>query len=216
VETVTRIKICGITNVADAHAALEAGADALGVIAVPESPRYVSPEDVHDVIGWIGPFTPVVVVARTAAEGSEYMYPYPAYPGPIQFYEGPRDRDRPAIRVFRIRDAHSLTEIVDYVEQVDALLLDTFHETALGGVGHAFDWSVAVAAKSLLRGRKLILAGGLTPDNVAEAIKAVRPFAVDVSSGVEAEPGRKDLRKLRAFIRAVRQVDLEMGAPSPE
>ncbi|MBC8103095.1 MAG: phosphoribosylanthranilate isomerase [Cytophagales bacterium] len=209
----TRIKICGITNAKDAQAAVEAGADALGVIAVPESPRYVRPEDVHDVFGGLGPFTPVVVVARTAADGSDYLAPYP---GPIQFYDGPRDPHRPAIRVFRIRDSRSLTEIVDYVEPVDALLLDTFHETALGGVGHAFDWSVAVAAKSLLRGRKLLLAGGLTPDNVAEAVAAVRPFAVDVSSGVEAEPGRKDYGKLRAFIQAVRQVDLAHGVSSIE
>lgn len=204
----TRIKICGITNRVDARAAVEAGADALGVIAVPESPRYVAPEDIHEVFGGIGPFTPVVVVAKTATSAQEYRDPYP---GPIQFYGGPRDPDRPAIRVFRIRDAQSLTEIVEYHEPVDALLLDTYHDTALGGVGQTFDWSVAVAAKSLLRDRKLILAGGLTPENVGAAIRAVRPYAVDVSSSVESEPGRKDHDKIRRFIQAVRETDATLS-----
>jgi phosphoribosylanthranilate isomerase len=204
VETLTRIKICGITNAEDARTAVEAGADALGVIAVPESPRYVAPEDVPGVFRDCGPFPPLVVVARTTADAARYAG---RRVGVVQFYAGPVDPARPSIRVFRVRDADSLTEIADYAEPVDALHLDTYHEGALGGVGQTFDWSLAVAAKSLLRGRKLILAGGLTPENVADAVRTVRPYAVDVSSGVEAEPGRKDHEKIRRFIRAVREAD---------
>jgi phosphoribosylanthranilate isomerase len=106
-----------------------------------------------------------------------------------------------------VRDEESLKEIVTDKDPKEVILLDAFSPKALGGTGHTFNWGLAHQVKRL--GLPIILAGGLTPDNVGEAVAAVRPFGVDVSSGVEAEPGRKDHGKVRAFIQAVRQADLQ-------
>jgi phosphoribosylanthranilate isomerase len=191
------VKICGITNADDARMALDAGADALGVIAVPGSPRWIAPQTVGEIVAVAGPLVPVITVARSVHDAREHTH------GPVQFYEGAATSARD-IRVFRIRDRESLAALADFEESVSAILLDTHHDGALGGVGKTFDWDLAVAARALLRGRPLILAGGLTPENVADAIRIVRPYAVDVSSGVESEPGRKDADKIRRFFGAVR------------
>ncbi|MBC7808264.1 MAG: phosphoribosylanthranilate isomerase, partial [Akkermansiaceae bacterium] len=188
----TRIKICGITNSEDARAAARLGADALGFIAVPDTPRYVSPDRMRAASAGLPPFVNRVIVVRemTAAAG------YPA--DTVQYYGG--DSAAPGlrrIRVFRVKDQESLAELRDYRHTPHAILLDTFHDTALGGVGKTFDWSLATAAKQIVGDIPLILAGGLTPENVADAVRAVRPYAVDVSSGVEAEPGRKDHDRVR-------------------
>jgi phosphoribosylanthranilate isomerase len=106
-----------------------------------------------------------------------------------------------------MRDDSTLAEIAAYSDPVGAILLDTYHKDMLGGSGEAFDWSLAARVKALTD-RPIILAGGLTPENVKEALDAVRPYAVDVASGVEASPGVKDHAKLKAFIRAVREWDL--------
>ncbi len=217
----TRIKICGITNAGDARAAVDAGANALGFIRVPGGPRFV-PEAMLVRVAYsaLPPFVTPVFVVRSAREAEDYP---PG--GLIQFYEG--DQVEPicaapdpqvvlppalagrGIRAFRIRDADSLREIENYPHKplVAAYLLDTFHDTQLGGGGQTFDWDLAVEAKRLAGDVPVILAGGLTPENVAEAVTRVRPFAVDVSSGVEAEPGRKDHDKIRAFVQAVRAAD---------
>jgi phosphoribosylanthranilate isomerase len=108
------------------------------------------------------------------------------------------------VRVFRVKDRASLDEIAGYAEPVVAVHLDTFHEKSLGGVGQSFDWALAVQARKLTN-LPLVLAGGLTPESVAEAVRLVRPDAVDVSSGVEASVGKKDPEKVRAFIDAVRR-----------
>ncbi|MDX1933078.1 MAG: phosphoribosylanthranilate isomerase [Capsulimonadales bacterium] len=195
----TRVKICGLTNAEDAWAAAALGADALGFIAVPESPRFVSPETVRQVVRGLPPFLTTVVVARQPIDSSEYPCEV------VQFYGG--DEQTTAmrrLRVFRVKDELSLLELRDYHRTADAFLLDTFHESALGGVGKTFDWSLALEAKRIAGDIPILLAGGLTPDNVAEAVRTVRPYAVDVSSGVEAEPGRKDHEKLRRFLDAVR------------
>ena len=217
----TRIKICGITNADDAQAAVDAGANALGFIRVPGGPRFV-PEATLVRIAYsaLPPFVTPVFVVRNAREAADYP---PG--GLIQFYEGdvtepvcaapdPETALPPAlagrsIRAFRIRDADSLREIADYPHKhrVAAYLLDTFHDTKLGGGGQTFDWDLAVEARRLAGDVPLILSGGLTPENVGEAVARVRPFAVDVSSGVEAEPGRKDHDKIRAFVQAVRDAD---------
>ncbi len=119
------------------------------------------------------------------------------------------------MRAFRVRDEASLAEIQDYPyhQYIAAYLLDTYHKDKLGGSGETFNWDLAVEAKRIAAGKPIILAGGLTPENVAEAIARVRPYAVDVSSGVEAEPGRKDHDKLRRFLRGVREADLALEKP---
>ncbi|WP_394792828.1 N-(5'-phosphoribosyl)anthranilate isomerase [Armatimonas sp.] len=194
-----RIKICGITCVADALLAAELGADALGVIAVPGTLRFVTPETVALIRAALPPFLPLVVVAQNAEQAH-------GYPGDLfQLFDGPLAEHPRCIRVVRVRDQESLVAVASAAaEPVSAVLLDAYHEKALGGAGIVFDWSLAVAAKALLCGKPLILAGGLTPENIAAAIAFVRPDAVDVSSGVEAAPGKKDPQKLHDFIAAAR------------
>lgn len=194
-----RIKICGITCVADALLAAELGADALGVIAVPGTLRFVTPETVALIRAALPPFLPLVIVAQNAEQAH-------GYPGDLfQLFDGPLPEHPRYIRVVRVRDQESLVAVASAAaEPVSAVLLDAYHAQALGGAGVVFDWHLAVAAKALLCGKPLILAGGLTPENIAEAIALVRPYAVDVSSGVEAAPGKKDPHKLRDFIAAAR------------
>jgi phosphoribosylanthranilate isomerase len=193
----TRIKICGITSVADAEAAVSLGANAIGVICVPESARLVSPETVAQIRAVLPLFTPLVVVVKTTEEAFAYGSDF------IQFYEVSPSAVRKNIRVFRVKDKQSLDEIVSYPFAIDAILLDTYHEKALGGVGTKFDWDLAVEAKTRTN-LPLLLAGGLTPENVAEAVRHVKPYAVDVASGVESSIGKKDYGKIKAFIEAVR------------
>lgn len=204
----TRIKICGITNADDARVAVDYGADALGMIAVPESPRYVRPEAVRAIKNVVPLFINTVVVVRTPLDAVGYPCEV------IQYYSGDNTAAMRHIRVFRIKDASSLNELREYRQTPNAFLLDTFHEGALGGVGKTFDWALAVEAKQIAGDIPIILAGGLTPENVGEAIAAVRPYAVDVASGVEAEPGRKNHSKVKAFIRAVREADRQLNGES--
>jgi phosphoribosylanthranilate isomerase len=209
---VTRIKICGITNREDARAAIDYGADALGFIFVPESPRFVGDSpNLRHILESVPPFVSRVAVCLepsqitgAVADGFEA----------VQFYSPDGNTsgclDKHLLQAFRIKDASSLDEIAAAIrnggQQLSALLLDTYHKDKLGGSGETFNWEIAREAKARFA-LPLILAGGLTPENVADAVAAVRPYAVDVSSGVEAEPGRKDHAKLRAFIQAVRRAD---------
>lgn len=208
----TRIKICGITNSEDARAAVEYGTDALGFILVPESPRYIGKngENLPALLQWVPPLVTTVGVMKQCEEEDclPSIYDFDA----IQFYAGDcsstvTGRVR-CIRAFSIKDEASLSAIsrLENLARYDALLLDTYHKDKLGGSGETFNWDLAVEAKKRFE-LPIILAGGLTPDNVEEAVAKVRPYAVDVSSGVEAEPGRKDHVKLKAFIRAVRKAD---------
>jgi phosphoribosylanthranilate isomerase len=207
---VTRIKICGISNGLDAAAAAEAGADALGFIAVPGTPRFVPPEVYHAISAALPLFVKRVVVAHRPEDAEEYLAEY------VEHYADTTDKSRFRrgaawrIRAFRMRDESNLAEIAAYPDAVGAVLLDAYHKDRLGGSGETFDWSLAVRAKALTD-RPVMLAGGLTPDNVTAALDAVRPYAVDVSSGVESSPGVKDHAKVRAFIRAVRAWDLGQG-----
>lgn len=197
-----RIKICGITSVADAVLTAALGADALGVIAVPGTPRYVSPETVAQIRAALPPYLPLVLVARDAQQAQGYEASVDAF----QLYEGPLIPGARCVRVVRVRDEASLAAVAQAAtEPVSAIHLDAYHEKALGGAGVVFDWRLAVAAKALLGGKPLILAGGLTPENIAAAIALVQPYAVDVSSGVEASPGKKDPKKLHDFIAAARR-----------
>ncbi len=203
----TRIKICGITNRADALAAAEAGADALGFIGVPGSPRYLDTQQHFEITENLPIFIQRVIVVQRPGDEEEYGSDY------VQHYEDTEAESRATglaymrIRAFRMRDESSLREIEAYTDPVGAILLDTYHKEVLGGSGETFDWSLALKAKALTD-RPVILAGGLTPENVQDALEAVRPYGVDVSSGVEASPGVKDYAKIKAFVRAVREWDV--------
>ena len=207
----TRVKICGITNLEDALHAIECGADALGFIFVEDSPRYVGDrEEALRVASKLPPFVNRVQVVRAVSSAdSRLAGGYDTY----QFYE---DSARGSvagkrfIRALRLRDETILEELDDAAFDVDAVLLDSYHPDILGGTGTAASWDLAAEAVRRLT-KPAILAGGLTPDNVQEALNTVRPYAVDVSSGVEAEPGRKDPHKVRQFLAAVREYDERHG-----
>jgi len=195
------IKICGITNVEDARLAVDAGADALGFVFYPPSPRYVTPERAASIIRALPPF--VTAVGLFVDEPAEAINAVAESCGldRIQLHGGePPDLctavRRRVIKAFRIQSAESLVNLPSY--RVSAYLLDAYVEGALpGGTGASFAWELAVQAKPY---GPVILAGGLTPANVEEAIRQVRPYGVDVSSGVERAPGLKDHHKVRTFI----------------
>ena len=201
-----KIKLCGITNLEDALLAAEMGADALGFIFYPQSPRKVAPETAREIIAQLPLF--VASVGVFVDEEAAVVRDLAARVGldwvQLHGQESPdycRGLGRRVIKGFRIRDAESLRPLADYRGAVQALLLDTYKKGQAGGTGTAFDWRLAREAKQYGR---IILAGGLTPENVAQAIEVAGPAAVDVASGTEAEPGRKDPAKLRAFFEAVR------------
>lgn len=210
-ETRTRIKICGITNLEDARAAIDYGADALGFIFVKSSPRYV--RNFPGALAIIREIPPFVTPVGVCLDGAELQSLQELSISTIQYYkhemmDGPLLKKMRFIRAFPVKDESSLAEIEQAMTELNplALLLDAYHPSKLGGSGETFNWDLAVEAKARF-GKPIILAGGLTPENVADAVAAVRPYAVDVSSGVEAEPGRKDHAKLKAFIDAVRHAD---------
>lgn len=210
-----RVKICGITNAPDALAAAEAGADALGFMFYEKSPRHISIPDAAAVVRQLPPFIMRVGVFVDASEDLVMRAIADCGLNMLQFH----GRETPAycsqfglmsIKAFRIRDAESLRELSHY--PTDAWLLDAFVADKLGGTGEKFNWDLAIEAKKL--GKPIFLAGGLTAENVAEAVKKVQPFAVDVSSGVEAQPGKKDHDKVRAFIRAAKSVEMDGLQPA--
>jgi phosphoribosylanthranilate isomerase len=203
----TRVKICGITNLADAQAVIEAGADALGFNFYEKSPRCVSLKMAAEISKQLPPFVMRVGVFVNAPEDLVLRAIGGCNLTMLQFHG-----DEPpefctqfglmSMKAFRIRDAESLKEIPNY--QTDAYLLDAFSSTTPGGTGEKFNWDLAIEAQKF--GKPIFLAGGLTPENVADAVRKVRPFAVDVSSGVESAPGKKEHAKIRAFITAARSV----------
>jgi len=200
-----KIKICGITNLEDALLAAELGADALGFIFYSKSPRKVAPETAREIIAQLPPF--VVSVGVFVDEAAAVVQELTARVGldwvQLHGQESPeycRNLGRKVIKGFRIKDEDSLRLLADYQGAAQALLLDTYKQGQVGGTGTAFDWRLAREAKKY---GWIILAGGLTPENVSRAIAIALPAAVDTASGTEAAPGRKDPAKLRAFFRAV-------------
>jgi phosphoribosylanthranilate isomerase len=196
------VKICGITNVADGLAAAEAGADALGFIFDKNSPRFVTQQQAAEIIRSLPPAIVKVGVFVNAAEETVLEAISGCGLNLLQFHgsEPPEFCTQfglMSMKAFRMRDAETLKQLPQYT--TDAWLLDAYSAKQLGGTGEKFNWDLAVAARDL--GRPIFLAGGLTPDNVAEAIRKVQPYAVDVSSGVEASPGKKDVEKVKVFIR---------------
>jgi phosphoribosylanthranilate isomerase len=200
----TRIKICGTTNLDDALIAVEAGADALGFIFVPNTPRYIHPDEAAKIIEELPPFITTVGLFVNAEQKEIDTIANDCSLDAIQLHgEEPPELcqtlNRRVVKAFRVKDESSLSRLHDY--HVRAYLLDTYVKGSIGGTGKVFDWNLAVKAKQYGR---IILAGGLNPHNIASAIMQVRPYGVDVSSGVEVSPDRKDPAKVKAFIGAVR------------
>jgi phosphoribosylanthranilate isomerase len=202
-----KVKICGITNVADGLAAAQAGADILGFVFCEQSRRNISVAQASAIIRELPPFimkagvfvdAPEELVLRAAGQCGLNL---------LQFHgdEPPDYCTRFGImsmKAFRVREAESLKRIPEYL--TEAWLLDAYAAGKAGGSGETFNWDLALEAKKF--GRPIFLAGGLTPENVAEAVARVQPFGVDVSTGVEACPGRKDHQKVAAFIRAAKEL----------
>ncbi|HVM46574.1 MAG TPA: phosphoribosylanthranilate isomerase [Candidatus Acidoferrum sp.] len=204
-----KVKICGITNLADAQAAVDAGADVLGFMFYDKSPRYLTCEAAAAIIRELPPYVvkagvfvdaPEEVVLRAVRECDLNLLQFHGQETPeycLQF-------GLMSMKAFRVRDAASLQVLREY--PTDAWLLDACTPGKLGGTGEVFNWDLAREARSW--GRPIFLAGGLTPENVAEAVRRAQPYAVDVSSGVEAAPGKKDPARLNAFIKAAREVEV--------
>ncbi len=196
-----RVKICGITSADDARAAVGAGVDALGFMFYEPSPRCVTPEQAAAIIAKLPTHVAKVGVFVDADEAAVRTTAAMAGLDTLQFHgsEPPEFCARfelRTIKAFRVKDSGSLAQLPDY--ETDAWLLDSYVQGVPGGTGERFNWDLAVEAKRL--GRPILLAGGLTPENVGEAVGQVTPYGLDVSSGVEAAPGRKDAAKVAAFI----------------
>ncbi|HTN42345.1 MAG TPA: phosphoribosylanthranilate isomerase [Nitrospiria bacterium] len=200
-----RVKICGIMNVHDALAAAELGADAVGFVLYRSSPRYTDLKTVKNIIAQLPPFVTTVGVFANAEEREILSTVNECGLDLIQLQgDEPADLCRRlgnrVIKAIRVRDKFSLNRMIPY--KVRAFVLDTFRDGQLGGTGEIFDWNLAVDAKKF---GKIILAGGLTPENIGAAIEQVRPYGVDVSSGVEERVGKKDITKLKRFIEIAKQ-----------
>ena len=220
----TRIKICGLTREADVNAAVQAGADAIGFVLYPQSPRFVSPERAGELARCLPAFvTPVLLFVNASpefiAQGAQ------ALPNALlQFHgdETPADctaTGRPFLRAARIPTGPAgagfdlLKYALDFAA-AQAVLLDA-HVEGFGGGGQSFDWNAFPWSHPLLNASsRLVLSGGLTPANVTDGICRVRPWAVDVSSGVEVSKGIKDADKIHAFVAAVRAADALLSRPS--
>lgn len=205
-----KVKVCGITNAEDALAAVEAGADALGFIFYEKSPRYVVPAVAANIIAELPPLvTPVgVFVNEGLATVRSIMDTCGLAMAQLHGDENVsycRELARRAMKALRLRDRGSLLALAEYQGRggVRGFVLDAFSELSYGGTGQITDWGLAA---EVAKSTPILLAGGLTPDNVTEAIHTVRPYGVDVSSGVESAPGKKDHAKMRAFVDAVRVV----------
>lgn len=201
----TRVKICGITRIEDATAAARAGADAIGLVFEPKSPRYVKPEQALSIVRALPPFVTVVGLFVNAAPDTIETVLSRVPLDLLQFHgdetpEQCRRYHRPYIKAIHMRPDVNLPEQARRYADAEGLLLDTAAAHVAGGSGEAFDWSRVPSGLA----KPVILAGGLTPENVAEAVRKVHPFAVDVSSGVEQAKGIKDAGKISAFIEAVR------------
>jgi phosphoribosylanthranilate isomerase len=200
-----KVKICGITNLPDALAAAAQGADALGFVFFEKSSRHVSLEKAASIIRELPPHILKVGVFVDPLESTVLDAVAACGLNLLQFH----GNETPefclgfgvlSMKAFRVRDAESLRDLANY--PTHAWLLDAFSSSGLGGTGESFNWDLAVQANAL--GRPIFLAGGLTPENVSQAVRRVRPFGVDVSSGVELAPGKKDHDKIRAFIQAAK------------
>ena len=203
----TLIKICGITNLNDAHASIAAGVDALGFNFYKPSPRYIAPESAREIINTL-PVSILTVGVFVNEDSPESVKRVANEAGvkAVQLHgdESPnycRALDS-VIKTFAVSDNFDLKQLQAY--EVDAIMLDTKHNHLRGGTGRVFDWSIAKQVSQLVP--KLYLAGGLSPENVSEAIEFVQPYAVDACSSLEDKPGLKNHERMRVFVSAVRSV----------
>lgn len=213
----TRIKICGLTREADVEAAVEAGADALGFVLYERSPRHVTPARALELCRRLPPYvTPVLLFVNHPLHDVRAVLA--DHPGALaqfhgdetpQLCEAAAGAPRGYVRAVRMAAGVDLNSVARAHPGARALLLDA-HVEGYGGAGRVFDWSLVSGSASL----PLILAAGLTPDNVADGVRQLRPWAVDVSSGVESSRGIKDAGLIRRFCRSVREADAQ-PAPAP-
>jgi len=210
---VTWIKICGITNLEDALETAELGADALGFVFYEKSPRKITKEKAKEIIDKMQTVMKVGLFVDELEEKVKEITSYCNFD--ILQFHGDETPDyckkfpQKIIKAFRIKDKESLVDIPKY--EVDYYLLDAYSEVAPGGTGGTFNWDLAKEAKKF--GRPIILSGGLNPENIIEALKKVSPFGVDVSSSVEASPGKKDHKKLKEFITKVKGYEIKRKSP---
>ena len=205
-----RVKVCGITNPQDALIAVESGVDAIGFIFAP-SPRLVTPENAHDIIDTLPPFVRTVgvfvdeelTVIRDIVEfcGLDMIQLHGDEPPEFCQELMPN-----TIKTFRLKDESSLLSIRDYRGHVRAILLDTYEKGMRGGTGKSFDWSLAAEVGG--SGMPVILSGGLGPSNIERAISTVRPYAVDVNSGIEERPGKKSPILMKKLMETIRRMDM--------
>ncbi|MES2316675.1 MAG: phosphoribosylanthranilate isomerase [Pseudomonadota bacterium] len=214
----TRIKICGLTRPEDVRAAVACGADALGFVFYPKSPRYVSASDAGALMAAVPPFVSTVALFVNASVDAVLAVAAVAPFAQLQFHGDETAAqcasiagavNRPFMRVFRVKPDTSAADLLEYEHHYrsasrlfSGLLLDTYVD-AYGGAGKVFDWSLI--PKELAP--RVVLSGGLSVQNATEAVAGVRPYAVDISSGVERDKGIKDARKIAAFVAAVRAAD---------
>jgi phosphoribosylanthranilate isomerase len=203
-----KVKICGITNLEDASLAVDLGTDALGFIFAP-SPRQVSPEDVRHIIRELPPF--VKTVGVFVNEDPETIRDTMQFCGldMVQMHgdEPPElcNRFMPdVIKALRIKDRSDLESVLAYKAAVRALLLDTYSENSAGGTGRTFDWDLAIGVKGT--GIPIILAGGLGPSNIQDAVSRVRPYAVDVNSAIEERPGKKSKILMEELFERIKKI----------
>lgn len=209
------IKICGITNVEDARAAVEAGADALGFVFHPDSPRCVVLDVVRRIVSQLPPFVlPIgVFVNEDVKAVRDQMDECGLALAQLHGDESAAYCEalgRPVLKAIRLRDRGSLLALAEYKgrARVRGFVVDAFSETLFGGTGQVTDWALAAEAA---KAAPVLLAGGLTPENVGEAVRIVQPYGVDVSSGVEARPGKKDPAKILDFVRAAKLASSQLG-----
>jgi len=203
----TKVKICGITNVADGLMAAAAGADMIGLMLYEGSPRRITLPVAMVIARALPPFVLRVGVFVNPTEELVRRAITECKLNLLQFHGDETSEfctqfGLMSLKAIRVRDAGSINQLADF--QTDGFLLDAHSKSGLGGTGEQFNWDLAVAAQKF--GKPIFLAGGLTPENVADAVRQVRPFGVDVSSGVESAPGKKDPAKVRAFITAAKSV----------
>jgi phosphoribosylanthranilate isomerase len=196
---VTRVKICGLTNAHDSEAAIDAGADALGFVFERTSPRFVGEGE----LAWLSVLPPVPV--KVAVFG---RVDRPVPKGLFDVVQGVEWEVFPEpapkrIHAIRLRPGQKPQDVVDTLVHANLVVLDAFSQAGWGGTGERVDWELAAEVVRLSH-TPIMLAGGLTPDNVAEAVARVKPFGVDVSSGVEERPGVKDIGKVSAFVQAAK------------
>ena len=203
-----KVKICGITNLDDAMAAADFGADALGFVFFKNSPRYLSPANAKKIIKKLPPFISAAGVFVNEDKNTISQTVSQTGIDIIQLHgEEPPNAcklsEHLVIKAIRVKSIDNLEIISKYKDKVSAFLLDTYTPEIFGGTGQIFNWDIAAEAKKFGR---VILAGGLTPENIEKAVRLVHPYAVDVSSGVEAEKGKKDHLKMKLFIERAKSV----------